>query len=156
VLARYERDALSQAGVKFIVVCIGVNDIVFPGTFTPATEAVTSQSIIDAYRQLISRARQKGIRILFTTIPPFANARYSGNKTLVVYTTGKEVVRKQVNEWIRDSHESDGMIDFDAVLRDPDHLSHLLPEFDSGDHLHSNDAGYAATANAVPLELFQH
>jgi lysophospholipase L1-like esterase len=59
-------------------------------------------------------------------------------------------------EWIRTTHESDGMIDFDAVLRDPDHPSRLLPEFDSGDHLHSNDAGYAATANAVPLELFQH
>jgi len=154
VLARYERDALSQAGVKFIIVCIGVNDIVFPGTFTPAAEAITSQNIIDAYRQLVSRAHQKGVRIFITTIPPFENARYSSNKTLVVYTPAKEMVRQQVNEWIRNTHEFDAMIDFDAVLRDPDHPSRLLSKFDSGDHLHCNDAGYAATANAVPLALF--
>jgi lysophospholipase L1-like esterase len=155
VLARYERDALNQAGVGFIVVCIGVNDIVFPGTFTPATEAVTAQNIIAGYRQLISRARLLGIRIFITTIPPFENARYSGDKTLVVYTPEKEAVRKQVNEWIRSTHEFDALIDFDAVLRDPQHPTRLLPQFDSGDHLHCNDAGYAATANAVPLELFR-
>jgi lysophospholipase L1-like esterase len=155
VLARYERDALNQAGVRFIVVCIGVNDIVFPGTFTPATEAVTAQNIIAGYRQLISRARLLGIRVFITTIPPFENARYSGDKTLVVYTPEKEAVRQQVNEWIRSTHEFDALIDFDAVLRDPQHPTRLLPRFDSGDHLHCNDAGYAATANAVPLELFR-
>ena len=155
VLARYERDVLNQSGVKFIVVAIGVNDIVFPGTFTPATEAVTRQNIIDGYRQLISGAHAHGIRIFITTIPPFENARYSGNKTLVVYTPEKEVVRQQVNDWIRSTHEFDALIDFDAVLRDPQHPTRLLSQFDSGDHLHSNDAGYAATANAVPLELFR-
>jgi lysophospholipase L1-like esterase len=155
VLARYERDVLNQSGVKFIIVCIGVNDIVFPGTFTPATEAVTSQDIIAGYRQLISRAHRAGIRIFITTIPPFENARYSGKKTLVVYTPGKESVRSEVNEWIRGTHEFDALIDFDAVLRDPQHPTRLLPQFDSGDHLHSNDAGYAATANAVPPELFR-
>jgi lysophospholipase L1-like esterase len=155
VLARYERDALNQAGVRFIVVCIGVNDIVFPGTFTPATEAVTAQNIIAGYRQLISRARLLGIRVFITTIPPFENARYSGDQTLVVYTPEKEAVRQQVNEWIRSTHEFDALIDFDAVLRDPQHPTRLLPRFDSGDHLHCNDAGYAATANAVPLELFR-
>jgi lysophospholipase L1-like esterase len=155
VLARYERDALNQSGVRFIVVCIGVNDIVFPGMFTPATEAVTAQNIIAGYRQLISRARLLGIRVFITTIPPFENARYSGDKTLVVYTPEKEAVRQQVNEWIRSTHEFDALIDFDAVLRDPQHPTRLLPRFDSGDHLHCNDAGYAATANAVPLELFR-
>lgn len=155
VLARYERDGLGQSGVKFIVVVIGVNDIVFPGTFTPATEAVTRQNIIDGYRQLIERAHARGIRIFITTIPPFENARYSGNKTLVVYTPEKEAVRQQVNDWIRGSHEFDALIDFDAVLRDPQHPTRLLPQFDSGDHLHCNDAGYAATAMAVPLELFR-
>jgi len=156
VLARYERDVLNQPGVKFIIVCIGVNDIVFPGTFTPATEAVTSQNIIDGYRQLISRAHRAGLRIFITTIAPFENARYSSNKTLVVHTPGKEAVRSQVNAWIRSTHEFDALIDFDAVLRDPHHPTRLLPQFDSGDHLHSNDAGYAASAHAVPLELFRH
>ena len=154
VLARFDRDVLQQAGVKYVVVAIGVNDIVFPGTFTPPTEAVTSQNIINGYRQLIARAHQKSIRIYITTIPPFENATYNGNKSLIVYTPEKEAVRKQVNEWIRNTHEFDAMIDFDAVLRDPGHPTRLLPKFDSGDHLHSSDVGYAATADAVPLELF--
>ena len=156
VLARYERDVLRQSGVKFIVVCIGVNDIVFPGAFTPATDTITSQNVIDGYRQLISRAHAKGIRIFITTIPPFENAIAPGHKTRVVYTPEKEAVRTQVNDWIRSTQEFDAMIDFDAVLRDPERPTRLLPKFDSGDHLHSNDAGYAATANAVPLELFRN
>jgi lysophospholipase L1-like esterase len=156
VLARYERDALNQSGVKFIVVVIGVNDIVFPGAFTPATDIVTSQNVIDGYRQLISRAHAEGIRIFITTIPPFENAIAPGEKTRVVYTPEKEAVRTQVNDWIRSTHEFDAMIDFDAVLRDPQRPTRLLPKFDSGDHLHCNDAGYAATANAVPLELFRN
>jgi lysophospholipase L1-like esterase len=164
VLSRFERDALGQAGVQFIVLAIGVNDIAFPGAFTPAGEAVTTQNIINGYRQLIARTRAyshihadvhpQGIRIYSTTIPPFENARYPGNRAIVVYTPEKEAVRKQVNEWLRNTHEFDAMIDFDAVLRDPDHPSRLLPKFDSGDHIHCNDAGYAATANAVPEALF--
>lgn len=156
VLARYQRDVLNQSGVKFIVVCIGINDIVFPGTFTPAAQAITSQNVIDGYRQLISRAHAHGIRIFITTIPPFENARYPGDKNLIVYTPEKEAVRQQVNDWIRATHEFDAVIDFDAVLRDPQHPTRLLPQFDSGDHLHCNDAGYAATANAVPLKLFRN
>jgi lysophospholipase L1-like esterase len=155
VLARYERDVLDQSGVKFVIVCIGINDIVFPGTFTPANEAVTSQNIIDGYRRLIAGARKKGIRIIITTIPPFENTTYNSNRALIVYTPGKEAVRERVNDWIRTTHEFDAMIDFDAVLRDPGHPLRLLAKFDSGDHLHCNDAGYAATANAVPLELFR-
>jgi lysophospholipase L1-like esterase len=153
-LSRFQRDVLNQAGVKYVVVCIGVNDIVFPGAFTPAAEPVTAQSLIAGYRQLIARAHRKAIRIYSTTIPPFENASYGSDKSLVIYTAAKEVVRKQVNEWMRATHEFDAVIDFDKVLRDPSHPTRLLPEFDSGDHLHSNDAGYAASANAVPLELF--
>jgi len=154
-LARFNRDVLDQAGVKYVIVAIGVNDIIFPGTFTPSVEAVTSQNIIDGYRQLLARAHKKRIRIFITTIPPFENAFYPDDKTLVVYTPEKEAVRKEVNEWIRSTREFDAMIDFDAVLRDPSRPSRLLPKFDSGDHLHCNDAGYAAKANAVPLELFR-
>lgn len=155
VLSRFDTDVLGQAGVKYVVVAIGVNDIVFPGTFTPASEAVTSQNIIDGYRQLVARAHKKNIRIYITTIPPFENATYGSKKPLIVYTREKEAVREQVNEWIRTTHEFDAMIDFDAVVRDPNHPTRLLPKFDSGDHLHCSDAGYAATANAIPLDLFR-
>jgi hypothetical protein len=63
-------------------------------------------------------------------------------------------VRQKINDWIRSSGEFDGMVDLDAVLRDPGHPSRLLPAYDSGDHLHPNDAGCIAEANAIPLSLF--
>jgi lysophospholipase L1-like esterase len=77
--------------------------------------------------------------------------KQSGVKFIVV-----AIGVNQVNDWIRSTHEFDALIDFDAVLRDPQHPTRLLLKFDSGDHLHCNDAGYAATANAVPLELFRN
>lgn len=64
-------------------------------------------------------------------------------------------MRKEVNAWIRSSREFDGVIDFDEVLRDPSHPARLLPAYDSGDHLHANDAGYIASGNAIPLALFR-
>jgi len=155
VLTRYERDVLNQSGVKYVVVAIGINDIVFPGAFTPAAEVVTSRDIIRGYRQLIARAHAKGLRIFITTIPPFENATYNDNQHRVVYTPEKETARQEVNDWIRTTHEFDAVIDFDAVLRDAGHPTRLLPKFDSGDHLHCNDAGYIASGNAVALELFR-
>ena len=154
VLTRFERDVLSQSGVKYLVIAIGVNDIVFPGSFTPPSEAVKPQELIEAYRQLIHRAHDKGIRVIGTTIPPFENSFYPEDKTLVFFTPEKERTRQIVNDWIRASKEFDGVADFDAVLRDPAHPARLLERFDSGDHLHSNDAGYQATSAAVPLPFF--
>jgi lysophospholipase L1-like esterase len=71
------------------------------------------------------------------------------------YSEAKEATRQTVNKWIRTSRAFDGVVDFDAVLRDPDRPSRLLPSFASEDHLHPNDAGYQALADAVDLALFQ-
>jgi lysophospholipase L1-like esterase len=152
-LARFDHDVLDQAGVKYLIVCLGINDIVFPGLYTPITEMVSTQSIIAGYRQLIARARHQGIRAIGTTIPPFENAAF-GKSSISFYTPEKEIVRQEVNNWIRNSAEFDGVVDFDVVLRDPGRQTRLLPAYDSGDHLHSNDAGYAASANAFPPALF--
>jgi len=154
VLSRLDRDALDQPGVRFLVVAIGVNDIAFPGAFTPANEAVSAQSLIQGYREIIARAHAKGIKVLMTTIPPFGNAVFPGDHKLVIHTPEKEAVRLAVNEWLRTTKEADGMADFDAVLRDPARPDRLKSRFDSGDHLHANDAGYAASAAAVPLGFF--
>lgn len=154
VLARLDRDALKQPGVRFIIVAIGVNDIAFPGSFTPPDEDITAQGLIRGYREIIERAHSKGIRVLMTTIPPFGGAIYPGDRTLVIHTPAKEAMRREVNDWIRTTQEADGVADFDAVLRDPAHPDKLLERFDSGDHLHANDAGYAASAAAVPLSFF--
>jgi len=154
VLARLDRDALDQPGVQFIIVAIGVNDIAFPGSFTPADEAVRAQSLIRGYREILARAHARGIKVLMSTIPPFGNAIYPEDRTLVLHTPEKEAVRLAVNEWIRTTKEVDGIADFDAVLRDPAHPDRLQSRFDSGDHLHANDAGYAASAEAIPLDFF--
>jgi len=153
-VTRFKRDVLNQAGVKYVFVALGVNDIVFPGTFTPAADMVTTQDIIVGYRQLIALAHQQGIRIIGTTIPPFENAKFI-QPPLDFYTPAKDNVRREVNEWILKSGEFDAAVDFDAAVRDPSHPARILPIYDSGDHLHTNDAGYVATGNAVPLSLFE-
>lgn len=146
-LTRFQRDVLDQPGVRYVILGLGINDITFPGTFTPATERVSAEAIITGYRQLIARAHRNGIRVIGTTMSPFENAR--------AYTPEKDSLRQEVNAWIRSSGAFDAIVDFDAVLRDPGRSTRLLPEFDSGDHLHVNDAGNVATANAIPLALFQ-
>lgn len=153
-LARFERDVLAQAGVKYVIVALGINDIAFPGSLTPASEMLSAESIISGYRQLIARAHEKGIRIIGSTNPPFENS-FLKDPAVTFYTPEKEMVLQKINAWIRTSGEFDGVIDFDEVVRDPSHPTQLLPAYDSGDHLHPNNAGYAASGKAIPLNLFK-
>lgn len=151
VLARFDRDVIATAGVRYLVVLIGINDIGHPGTGTiPATEAPTAQDLIAGYRQLIARAHAKGIAVYGATLTPFEGTVFPG-----YFTPEKEAVRQAVNNWIRSSDEFDAVIDFDRAVRDPNHPSRMLPAYDSGDHLHPNDLGMQAMANAIPLELFR-
>ena len=151
-LARFDRDVLATAGVRYLIVLIGINDIGHPGTGTiPVTEAVTPQDLIAGYRQLIARAHAKGIPIYGATLTPFEGTVFPG-----YYTPEKEAVRQAVNNWIRSSDEFDAVIDFDRAVRDPSHPTRMLPAYDSGDHLHPNDLGMQAMANAIPLELFRN
>jgi lysophospholipase L1-like esterase len=153
-LARFERDVLAQAGVKYVIVGLGINDILFPAfPFTPPSEKVSAEDIISGYRQLIARGHRKGVRVIGTTNPPFENSSFEGLVS-AFYTSEREAVRQKVNDWIRSSGEFDGVVDLDAVLRDPSHPTQLLPEYDSGDHLHPNNAGCVSEGNAIPLELF--
>ncbi|MGX4644236.1 SGNH/GDSL hydrolase family protein [Massilia sp. SYSU DXS3249] len=150
-LARFDRDVLATAGVRYLIVLIGINDIGHPGTGTiPASEAVTPQDLIAGYRQLIARAHAKGIPVYGATLTPFEGTVFPG-----YYTPQKEAVRQAVNNWIRTSDEFDAVIDFDRAVRDPAHPTRMLPAYDSGDHLHPNDLGMQAMANAIPLELFR-
>jgi lysophospholipase L1-like esterase len=151
---RFERDVLNQAGVKYVILALGVNDILFPGSFVDAGNAVTAEMLIEGNRQLIARAHMRHIRAIGATIPPFEHALFRDPPFDEFYSPEKEKVRSAVNEWIRHGREFDGVIDFDAVVRDPEHPTQILPAFDSGDHLHVNDAGNVAQANAIPLSLF--
>jgi lysophospholipase L1-like esterase len=128
-----------------VVVLLGVNDLGHPGTSAPLTEKVTAQDIIGAHRQLIARAHAQGLRIYGGTITPFRG------DTFGFYSPENEAARQAVNHWIRTGGEYDAVIDFDRAIRDPAQPDRLLPAYDSGDHLHPNDAGMAAMAAAVKV-----
>ena len=150
-LARFDRDVLATTGVRYLIVLIGINDIGHPGSDSaPLTETVTPAELIAGYRQLIARARAKNIVVYGATMTPFEGTVFPR-----YFSAEKEQVRQAVNAWIRDSGEFDAVIDFERVLRDPAHPGRLLPQFDSGDHLHPNDAGMQAMADAIPLALFR-
>jgi lysophospholipase L1-like esterase len=154
-LARFDRDVLGVPGVTHVVLLEGSNDIGFPGAKLGATyladpaDLRTAENVIDAYRQLIDRAHAHGIEMIGATLTPCEGVPIPG-----YYSEAKEKIRQEVNKWIRSSGSFDAVIDFDAVLRDPDHPSRLLPKFASQDHLHPNDAGYQAMADAIDLKMF--
>ncbi len=104
--------------------------------------------MIDGLESLAAKARSRSVKAFIGTIMPFEDAFPP------YYTPEGEVKRQAVNEWIRASSAYDGVIDFDAAVRDPAQPSRILASFDSGDHLHPNDAGHEAMAGAVPLSLF--
>jgi lysophospholipase L1-like esterase len=155
-LARFDRDALVLPGATHIVLLEGINDICFPGArmdgqyLADPTEMRSAQDITDAYRQLISRAHARGIKVIGATITPCEGVEIPG-----YYSEAKEAIRQTVNKWIRTSAAFDGVIDFDVVVRDPHHPSQLLPKFASKDHLHPNDEGYKAMADSIDLNLFK-
>ncbi len=148
-LRRFDRDVLAQPGRAYLVVLLGVNDLGHPGTVAPPSEVVTADDLIFGHRQLIRRAKETGVRAYAGTILPFKD------DTLGFYTPENERKRSALNHWIRTSGEYDAVIDFDRAMRDPADALRLNPAYDSGDHLHPNDAGMAAMAAAVPLGLFR-
>jgi lysophospholipase L1-like esterase len=146
-LERFGHDALAQAGVRDVVVLLGINDIGFsniPGVVPD--QAVSAEDVIAGLDQFIVRSHVRGLRVIGATLLPFEGATY--------YSSDAEQKRAAVNNWIRTSGAYDGVIDFDATMRDPQHQTQLLAAFDSGDHLHPNDAGYKAMGDSIDLLLF--
>jgi lysophospholipase L1-like esterase len=144
-LARFARDALDQPGVRDIIVLEGINDIGFSAGPPNSDTEVSAAQLVAGYEQLITRAHARGLRIFGATLLPFQGAGY--------YTPAGEATREAVNTWIRTSGAFDGVVDFDAVMRDPADPLRLNPAYDSGDHLHPNDVGYQAMADAINLQM---
>ena len=146
-LARFQRDALARPGVRWVVLLEGINDISFPAVpGTPPAERISSADLIAGYRLLIDQAHLAGVRVMGATLLPWEG--------VWTFTPGGEAIRLEVNRWIRTSGAFDRVVDFDAVTRDPAHPSRLRPQFDSGDHVHPNNAGNRAMADAIDLTAF--
>jgi lysophospholipase L1-like esterase len=152
-LARLGRDVLAQSGINAVILFEGTNDIGQPDTPASATNPcfsqtqVTADEIILGYKQIIARTHARGLKIFGATILPYQG---SGG-----WTTTGETKRVAVNQWIRTSGAFDGVIDFDAAVRDPAAPTRMAPQYDSGDHLHPGPAGHAAMGNAIDLALFR-
>jgi lysophospholipase L1-like esterase len=149
-LARFDRDVLAQPGVKYVIVLEGINDLGHPGSSAPLSETVSADDIIAGLKQMIERAHEHGIKIFGATLTPFEGTTIQG-----YFSAEKEAKRKAVNEWIRNGHAFDGVIDFEKAARDPQHPDRMLPADDGGDHLHPGDVGYKAMAEAIDLSLFK-
>jgi lysophospholipase L1-like esterase len=145
-LVRFDRDVLSQAGVRYLIILEGINDIgVGTGPHNPH-DTVSPEELIYGLSQLIDRAHTHGIKVYLGTIMP--------DKGLgLYYTEAGEAERQAVNLWIRATKLSDGVIDFDKAVRDPADPQRLLPAFDGGDHIHPADAGHQAMADAIDLSF---
>jgi lysophospholipase L1-like esterase len=137
--ARFLRDAAAVSGARYVILLEGINDIGF--TLTPTAR------IIAGYEHLIAAAHAAGLKIFGATLTPFQGSGY--------YSAAGEAEREAINGWIRTSGAFDGVIDFDQAVRDPADPLRLLPAYDSGDHLHPNDVGYQAMADAINLALFR-
>jgi lysophospholipase L1-like esterase len=151
-LARFDRDVLGPAGVRWVIVFEGVNDLgglARDGEVPSAEHAALANRVVAAYRQIISRAHAHGLHVFGATITPYVGSSYYHPGPL------SEADRQAVNQWIRTPGHFDAVIDFDSVVRDPQHPDQLLPAYDCGDHLHPSPAGYKAMGNAVPLALFK-
>lgn len=135
-LHRFDRDVLAQTSARTVVVFQGVNDVRW---------GATADEVIAGLRELTARGHARGLRVLLATIAPCAGEARC--------TPAADAERAAVNTWIRGNTESDGVLDFDAVLRDPANPARMLPAYDSGDHLHPGEAGLAALADSVDLAL---
>ncbi|MGV9882737.1 SGNH/GDSL hydrolase family protein [Streptomyces sp. NPDC003006] len=144
---RFARDALDLPGVGTVVVLEGVNDIGFSEadkpTYKPAP-TVSARRLINGHRELIREARAKGVKVVGATLLPLGGSDHYGPHAAAV--------SDEFNTWVRTSGEYDAYVDFDKALADPADPERIAPRYDSGDHLHPNDAGYRAMARAVDLE----
>ena len=143
--ARLNEDVFEQTGVDTVIFDVGINDIWMNGD--------SADAIIDSIRQAGAQVRERGIRFVVATLGPFQGFAVNPSAPAGEWTPEKEATRLAVNDFLRSSGEFDGVIDFDEVLRDPANPSRLRAEFDFGDHIHPNDAGNQAMADAVPLGL---
>jgi lysophospholipase L1-like esterase len=148
MLARLDRDVLAQPGVRWLVILEGINDLgTAAGARAEGQPAATADDLIAAYDQVVTRARDRGLRVYGATILPYGDSFY--------FSEQGETDRQAINHWIRHGGRFDAVIDFDAAARDPSDSRRLRPALDSGDHLHLSADGLNHLANSIDLSLFE-
>jgi lysophospholipase L1-like esterase len=141
-LSRLNDDVFSETGLHTVVVDLGINDIWMNNE--------SADKIIFSLRQINQQARERGLQVVMGTLGPFNGFTVAES----VWTPEKEATRNAVNTYLREHrNEFDAVVDFDKILRDPADPTKVKPAFDSGDHIHPNDAGNKAMADAIPLNL---
>jgi lysophospholipase L1-like esterase len=147
LVKRFGRDVLERPGVKAAILLIGINDINFSSMPPRAGldcdyphSSVSAGDLIDGYKRVIAEAHRHGVRVFGATLTPAS------------LPPQRESIRLAVNQWIRTAGAFDGVVDFDAALRDPSRPERLQQGYDSGDHIHPSDTGYAVMAQAIPLD----
>jgi lysophospholipase L1-like esterase len=152
-LQRMDRDVLQQTGVREVILDEGDNDITQPREPSSAStpqclphRTISAAGMIADFKLAIRRLHARHLKVIGVTLSPFGRYQY--------WSPAIEAEREAINRWIRTTPDYDGVIDFDRVLRDPAHPAWLAPRYDSGDHLHPNNAGHAVMARAIPLSLF--
>jgi lysophospholipase L1-like esterase len=145
-LARFDRDVLAQAGVKYLILLESINDIGHAQDPVKPYDVVSAEDLIAGLSQLATRAHTHGIKVYGATLTPYVGAKYS--------SPAGEAMVQAVNRWVRTSKELDGFIDFEKATQDPANPTVFASAADSGDHLHPGDAGYKSMGNAIDLNLF--
>jgi len=146
-LSRFDRDVLSQSGVRYVIVLESINDIGrFGSRLVAPQDNITAEQLEWGLKQIAGAAHEHGIQVFGATLTPYAGAAYWSEKG--------EQVRQAVNQWIRTCGAFDAVVDFDKIVQDPQNSTHFNPAYDSGDHLHPGDAGYKAMGEAIDLSLF--
>jgi lysophospholipase L1-like esterase len=145
-LARFDRDVIAQAGVKYVIVLEAINDIGHAYDPGRTYDVVSADDLIAGYAQMAERAHMHGIKVYIATLTPYTGAKY--------YSPAGEEVRQTLNKWIRTTNQIDGFIDFEKATQDPANPGMFLPAYDHSDHLHPSDPGYKAMGDAIDLSLF--
>ena len=152
-LARFDRDVLRHRYADTVILMMGINDIGWPDSILePIAPAPSADDVIAGYKQLVARAHLHKMRIIGATLTPFEET-FKGSPLEGYYNADKEKKRQAINKWIRESGAFDAVLDFDAVVRNPNRPSYIQAIYDAGDHLHPNDAGYKAMAESIDLKL---
>ena len=137
--SRFARDVLDVPGVTHAIILLGINDLEV-ARIVPSQPLALDQ-LISGTQTAVTQAHARGVKVLLGTLLPYKGA--------ALFDTADELVREGYNAWVRSQAVADGIVDFDAALRDPADPLALAPQYASPDHLHPNDAGYAAMAAAV-------